>query len=123
VTGFIEGGFLATLDDRELRAELAGLPRLQMELDEEAAVVSAASDRMNGLLMAQTPIEEFLRPGGPNSPTGIRNVLQTYSSSEEARRALLARTFFLTYLYAGELQATSERLQLVVDHIREYAGG
>ena len=35
VTAFIEGGFLATLDDRDLRAELAGLPRLQDELDEE----------------------------------------------------------------------------------------
>jgi hypothetical protein len=123
VTAFIEGGFLATLDDRELRAELAGLPRLQTELDEEASVVLAASERMNEMLLALTPMEEFLAPEGPNSATAIRNILTTYASSEEARRALLARTFFLTYLYGGEVSATRERLQAVGRHIREYVDG
>ena len=122
-TAFIEGGFLATLEDRELRADLAGLPRLQLEMDEEASLVTSASERMNQILLALTPIEDFLAPAGPNSPTAVRNVLQSFASSEEARRALLGRTFFLTYLYASELQATRDRLQMVADQIREYMDG
>ena len=106
----------------QVRAELAGLPRLQTELDEEASVVLGASERMNALLMTLTPMEELLAPEGPNSPAATRNILQTYVSTEDARRALLARTFFLTYLYGSELRATRERLQIVGEHIREYVG-
>jgi hypothetical protein len=123
VTAFIEGGFLAILDERELRAELAGLPRLQVELDEEASVVLSASERMNEVLVALTPMEEFLAPEGPNSPAVTRNILRTFTSTEEARRALLARTFFLTYLYGGELRATRERLEAIGGRIRAYMDG
>ena len=41
-TAFIEGGFLAVLPDRALRAEIAGLPRLQEEIDEEMMAVNMA---------------------------------------------------------------------------------
>jgi hypothetical protein len=120
VTAFIEGGFLASLDDRELRANLAGLPRLQVEMDEEAAVVWNASERLNEVLLMSSPIEDFLRPAGPNAASSIRSILRTLTANEDARRALFARTFFLVYLYGPELQVTMERLAFVGDQIQTY---
>lgn len=122
VTAFIEGGFLATLEDRDLRAELAGLPRLQIELDEEAEIVASASDRLTSVTMAAIPIDELRAAAGPMSPGSSRAVLRTFTGNEDALRALLVRTFFLTDLYAAEVRVTRDRLAGVSDRIAAYRG-
>jgi hypothetical protein len=122
VTAFIEGGFLATLQDRGLRAELAGLPRLQAELDEEAQVVTSASQRVNALSVESVPVEELRRGVSLVSPASTRAMLEAFATDQTAVRALAARTFFLTYLYSGEVRRTRERLAEVARGIERFRG-
>ena len=122
-TAFIEGGYLAVLEDRELRAAIAGLPSLQLELDEEAAVVQEASGAVNRSVIMSTPIELFLVSTDPTTPESSRNILRAVLSDEAALRSLLARTFFLTYLYGAELERTEARLIEILARIETYRGG
>lgn len=121
-TAFIEGGFLATLGDRELRAEIAGLPRLQLEMDEEAGVVQASSERLNPLVLRAIPIDVLRDPGGPASLGAARALLLNLVEDESLLRAFYERTFFLAYLYGSELQATRGRLENVAAQIARYLG-
>ena len=122
VTAFIEGGFLATLEDRALRADLAGLPRLQTELDEEAGVVMSASERVTNLVVDALPVEVLRQGGSLLSPGSTRAMIRASATEDESSRALVARTFFLTYLYASELRATRERLSRTREAIAGFLG-
>jgi len=122
-TAFIEGGFLSVLDNRELRSEVAGLPRLQIELDEEASVVLEQSARLNVRVLEAIPLDAFQSPGGANSPEATRALLRTTVTDEGALRLFLGRTFFLNVLYAGELQRTRDRLEEVRVRIADFRGG
>lgn len=121
-TAFIEGGFLAVLDDRELRSEVAGLPRLQQELDEEATVVLQQSEPLNTRVLGAIPIAAFQRPGGASSPEATRALLRTAVTDEDTLRLFLGRTFILTFLYADELQRTRDRLEDVRARIVAFRG-
>jgi hypothetical protein len=122
-TAFIEGGFLSVLDDRELRSEVAGLPRLQLELDEEANVVLEQSERLNVRVLDAMPLDAFRTPGGLNSPEATRALLRAAVTDEDTLRMFLGRTFFLSFLYAGELQRTRDRLQEVRARIADFRRG
>jgi len=117
---FIEGGFLATLDDRALRADIAGLPRLQTEMDEEAWVVQSSSERLNPLVLQAVPMALLREPGGPVSVESTRALLRALVDDESVLRALYERTFFLSYLYGDELKRTRDRLQEVGEQIAGY---
>lgn len=117
ITAFIEGGFLPVVEDLELRALLAGLPRHQLELDEEAGVVQAAMHRFTPRLIAAMP-DEIL--GDPMEMIGSVGTLATVAAvieNSEAREAFVERTFALGFLYAEELALTREQLGFVRDQL------
>jgi hypothetical protein len=120
VTAFIQGGFLAILEDRDLRASIASIPRLDAELAEEAAVVTSASDRLNSSVLNEVPVQDLVLGAGSQTPSP-RAILESFRS-EETQRALGARTFFLNYLYGSELKATRTRLDEILNQIRAFQG-
>ena len=109
-TAFIEGGYLATLDDRDLRARIAGLPREQLELDEEADVVTVASNALNEALVSAFAGEAFADPRNAITPATMRTMLTLLAADGDPRRAIFNRTFFLNTLYGGELALVRDNL-------------
>lgn len=108
-TAFIEGGYLALMDDREARAAVASIPRLQVELDEEAEVVLDASSRLSPALLQLMPVDAYLARDLAN-PESSRPFLTALAASEPTRSLLFERTFFLQVLYGAELEGVRDRL-------------
>lgn len=121
-SAFIEGGYLAALDDRDLRANIAGIPRFQAEMDEEAGTVLNASERLNVALLDQVPVEQMLGAGPDGAPTAAA-ILEGLRGSEAVQRAFAARTFFLTFLYGTQLEAIETRMEEILAEIEAYRGG
>lgn len=118
ITAFIEGGFLPVVD-LELRALLAGLPRLQTELDEEGGVMQAAMQRFTPRLIATMPDEILGDPMKINGTVGTRAVIAGVIENRQAREAFVERTFVLGFLYAAELARTREQLVFVRDQLNQ----
>lgn len=119
ITAFIEGAFLAVVPDRELRAELAAIPRLQPEMDEEAMGLMDAQDLMASTMTEALPMEEMI--GLFRDPRGAgRSLLRGVAINEAARRALLGRSFYLGRLYADELEETRAQLGDTLSEIRRF---
>ena len=116
VTAFIEGGYLAVVPDRNLRAEIAGLPRIQEEIDEEMLAVIQAQERMEAHMTVNLSIEEMLA-GLSNPQNAGRNLLRGVVTNEQARRALMFRSFFLGDLYTSELEEAKTLLEATRGHI------
>lgn len=122
IGAFIEGGFLGVVDDTELRADLAAIPALQTELDEEATVVFTASDEVNRAFLGLVSVERLLELGGVTTLPAMREFLVAMAGNDEARTALYQRTFFLSYLYDAELQITERRLEELAGRLEAALG-
>lgn len=119
ITAFIEGGFLPVVEDLELRALLAGLPRLQTELDEEGGVMQAAMQRFTPQLIATMPDEILGDPMKMLGTVGTRATIAGVIENRQAREAFVERTFVLGFLYAAELARTREQLVFVRDQLNQ----
>jgi hypothetical protein len=102
VTAFIEGGFLAVVPDRHLRSQIAGLPRIQEEIDEEMLAVIKAQERLEEYMGSNLTVEEMLSIMSDPRNAG-RRLIESIVNDDGARRALIMRSFFLRDLYSVEL--------------------
>ncbi len=119
-TAFIEGGFLAVLPDREVRAEIAGLPRIQEEIDEEMLAVLGAQEQLEETMSVNLPVEEVIAMMEDPSMTAT-SMLRGVASNDDARRALIFRSFFLGQLYASELEEARDLLETTRSHIDRFS--
>ena len=117
-TAFIEGGFLAVLPDRVLRAEIAGLPRIQEEIDEEMMAVTSAQEELEAHLGSDLSIEEMLDLMANPRKAGS-TLIESVTRDDQARRALILRSFFLGDLYGSELEEAAQQLQAARDRIEQ----
>ncbi len=120
VTAFIEGGFLAVVPDRMLRSEIAGLPRIQEEIDEEMLAVNKAQEQLEEHMGSNLSIEDMLSL--MSDPQGAGSTLiESISRDDEARRALIMRSFFLGDLYSSELEEARMLLEATRAQIEQAA--
>jgi hypothetical protein len=117
-TAFIEGGFLAVLPDRALRAEIAGLPRLQEEIDEEMMAVNKAQQQLEQHLGGDLSVEEMLSMMSDPRNAGPL-LIRSLVNDDQARRALILRSFFLGDLYGSELEETRALLEATRINIKQ----
>lgn len=118
VTAFIEGGFLAVVPDRMLRSEIAGLPRIQEEIDEEMMAVNKGQEQLEDRMGSNLSIEEMLSLMSDPRNAG-RTLIESISEDDQARRALIMRSFFLGDLYASELEEAISLLEATRTHIEQ----
>ncbi|MEE4174915.1 MAG: hypothetical protein V2I57_11750 [Xanthomonadales bacterium] len=121
VTAFIEGGFLAVVPDRSLRAEIASLPRIQEEIDEEMLAVNKSQEQLEGHMGSNLTIEEMLALMSDPRNAG-RTLIGSITEDEEARRALIMRSFFLGDLYSSELEEAITLLEAARAQIERLEG-
>ena len=119
ITAFIEGGFLPVMDDLDLRVLLAGLPRLQIELDEEGNVMQRTMARFTPRLTAAMPDEVLNDPLEMVGESGTRATVAAVIEDRGAREAFVERTFVLSFLYGEELSQTREQLVIARDRLNE----
>ncbi len=116
ITAFIEGGFLAHVPDLALRAELAGIPRIQPEIDEEAEGAGADQIRVIETFFPLIDVDEFLANPGDDAAFA-RHLLEIMVSSEDVRRAIWLRNFTLGQLYPDELRIARDQLAETLERI------
>lgn len=121
VTAFIEGGFLAVVPDRALRSEIAGLPRIQEEIDEEMLAVNKAQEQLEDHMGSNLSIEEMLDLMADPRNAGHR-LIESITRDDQARRALIMRSFFLGDLYASELEEAISLLEAARVRIEQFDG-
>jgi hypothetical protein len=121
VTAFIEGGFLAVVPDRALRSEIAGLPRIQEEIDEEMQAVNKSQEQLEDHMGSNLSIEEMLNlMADPRN--GGYTLIESIAGDDQARRALIMRSFFLGDLYASELEEARTLLVAAREQIDQFDG-
>lgn len=120
VTAFIEGGYLAVVPDRALRAEIAAIPRVQEEIDEEMSAVLSAQEKMEATMTANLTVEEMLRmmENPARAGTGLLNSIAT---NDDARKDVVFRSFFLGQLYAVELKEARQILETTKAHVDAFS--
>lgn len=121
VTAFIEGGFLAVVPDRNLRAEIAGLPRIQEEIDEEMHAVNKAQERFEEVMGSNLTVEEMLSLMSDPRNAG-RRLIDSIVNDDGARRALIMRSFFLRDLYSVELLNAINEFKAIRAQIKQLDG-
>ena len=122
ITAFIEGGFLAELPDRDLRSRLASIPRLQEEIDEEAAGVSGIQWKLTERFILLVPVDEVL--AASEKPEVLSAMfLAAVVSDETSRQYMLNRNFALGSLYNEELKMTREQVQDILDALESWRSG
>lgn len=120
---FIEGGHLRVLEDPALRGDLAGLPQVQEEIDEEATSVNDVTLQLNSALLLGTAFEEMRTPQDMLGPEGSRAILRAVATVPEVRRTLYARTFLLDAIYGAELSNLRDELAAVRARIENELSG
>ncbi|MEM1080018.1 MAG: hypothetical protein AAGH65_00400 [Pseudomonadota bacterium] len=108
---------MPVVDELDLRVMLAGLPRLQTELDEEAEVVQTAMGRFTPRLVATMPDDVL---GDPLEMVGVAGTLAMIAAvidDRPTREAFVERTFVLGFLYAEELSNTRASLNQARDRL------
>lgn len=121
VSAFIEGGFLAVVPDRSLRAEIASLPRIQEEIDEEMQAVNSSQEQLEAHMGSNLSIEEML--GLMSDPRSAgRTLIGSITEDDQARRALIMRSFFLGDLYSSELEQAIILLETAREQIERLEG-
>jgi hypothetical protein len=120
ITAFIQGGYLTVLEDIDLRADLAGLPRLQKEMDEEAEVILGQGNDFNRLFANAMPIEAVRALYPLDDPEVNRGMLLAFQQDELLLRSIVQRNFFINFLYASELTASRARLAEIADNVENF---
>ena len=110
ITAFIDGGFLAAVDDVELRNTVASIPSILDELSEETTQLLDLSTTVAAAASAARGAETLLASLGATPDAGlVRRFSEALRRSPDAMNALAARAIVME-IYQGELRTVARKL-------------